>query len=84
MPYCCRLPNYFIYSDNKSQQLCTQKACFELYLSIGYSVILRSPFCVGKFRDGDEDHLNNKDRCLCITDFATAVDTILAATGNTT
>lgn len=39
---------------------------------------------VGKFRDGDEDHLKGQERCLCMDDFATAVDTIIAATTNTT
>ena len=34
----------------------------------------------GKYRDGDEDHLQNQERCMCVNDFAIAVDTIIAAT----
>jgi len=38
----------------------------------------------GKYRDGDETHLQNQERCMCTSDFAAAVDTIITATSNTT
>ena len=34
----------------------------------------------GKYRDGDEDRLQNQERCMCVNDFAIAVDSIIAAT----
>ena len=34
----------------------------------------------GKYRDGDETLLQNQERCMCVNDFATAVDIIIAAT----
>ena len=33
----------------------------------------------GKYRDGDEACLQNRERCMCIDDFATAVDIIIAS-----
>jgi len=41
-------------------------------------------FFTGKYRDGDETSLPSRGRCLCINDFASAVDTIIAATSNAT
>lgn len=40
-------------------------------------------YSVGKYLDGDENHLQCQERCLCMNDFATAVDAIIAATSNT-
>lgn len=40
--------------------------------------------CTGKYRDGDENPLRSRERWMCISDFATAVDTIISATTNTT
>ena len=37
----------------------------------------------GKYQDSDEDTLQNQGRCMCVNDFATAVDTIIAATSCT-
>lgn len=37
----------------------------------------------GKYQDGDENTLQNQGRCMCVKDFATAVDTIIAATSCT-
>lgn len=41
-------------------------------------------YSTGKYLDGDENHLKGQERCLCMDDFASAVDAIIAATSNTT